>query len=138
MADAYSAQGELRKSTSPLAGERSEVPLPDQKRRDPVFVHARREAIVIFFLFSGFCLWSVSVCLTQGYVNSDETLSTVHTTFGMPTWTFWGIFVPWLVVDAIAIWFCFFFMKPDDLGAARENEDLPAQPDDTSGEAGDG
>jgi hypothetical protein len=101
--------------------------LPDKEQYDPVFLHARREAIVIILLFSGFCAWSISVCLTQGYLESDESLATIDTTFGMPTWTFWGIFVPWLVVDVVAVWFCFFFMKADDLGDVHENEDLHEQ-----------
>lgn len=101
--------------------------LPDKDQYDPVFLHARREVIVIILLFSGFCVWAVATCLTQGYLKPDETRATIDTTFGMPTWAFWGIFVPWLVVDAIAVWFCFFFMKADDLGAAHEDEDLHEQ-----------
>jgi hypothetical protein len=101
--------------------------LPDKDQYDPVFLHARREAIVIILLFAGFCIWAVSVCWTQGYLKSDETLAVVETTFGMPTWAFWGVFVPWIVSDAAAVWFCFFIMKPDDLGTAHENEDLQEQ-----------
>ena len=39
---------------------------------------------------------------------------------GMPRWVFWGIFMPWLFVDAVTIWFVFFFMKDDDLGEGEE------------------
>ena len=108
--------------------------LPDKEQRDPVYLHARRETLVIILLFTGFCIWSVAVCLTKGYVDSSET---IDTTFGMPTWTFWGIFVPWLVVDVVAVWFCFFFMKADDLGAAHEDADLDEQRKSTGSEAKD-
>ena len=106
-------------------------------QRDPVFLHARREALVIIILFTGFCIWSVTVCVTRGYLGSDESLAEVDTTFGMPSWTFWGIFVPWLAVDAVAVWFCFFFMKPDDLGETHEGEDIKEQLEHSHGEVHD-
>lgn len=98
--------------------------VPDKNEYDPVFLHARREAVAIILLFCGFCTWAVTICMTQGYLAPGEAPTAVHTTFGMPTWTFWGILVPWLAVDLVAVWFCFFYMKSDDLGTTREEEDL--------------
>jgi hypothetical protein len=43
---------------------------------------------------------------------------------GIPTWLFWGIFMPWLAADAFTIWFCFFYMKDDELGEAHEGSDI--------------
>lgn len=111
--------------------------LPNNSERDPVFVNARREAVVIILLFSTFCVWSVAACVTQGYLTRGKTLESVETTWGMPTWVFWGIFIPWIVVDGVALWFCFFFMKNDDLGAAYEDEDLHQQRETLDGEASD-
>lgn len=90
-------------------------PIEDTAAFDPVYLHARRETIVIICLFVGFLAWSITTCYALGYQlpTDSEPLST---TLGMPTWVFWGIFVPWIAVDLVAVWFCFFFMKDDDLG----------------------
>jgi hypothetical protein len=83
---------------------------------DPVYVHSRREATVIVSLIGLFCVWSVTVCYWFGYVSPEGPIEPVSTIWGMPAWVFWGILLPWLVVDAVAVWFCFFFMEDDDLG----------------------
>ena len=108
---------------------------PDLFKYDPTFLHARREAIVIVALFAVFCIWSISVCYGFGYLNTDEHRPDIATTFGMPSWVFWGICLPWIVVDVVAVWFCFFFMQDDDLGEDHEGEDLAEQvADSTDGE----
>jgi len=38
----------------------------------------------------------------------------------MPSWVVWGIAVPWIVADIFTVWFCFFYMKDDDLGLSPE------------------
>lgn len=90
---------------------------------DPVFLHARREAIIIFSLWVVALLWSVPYCYLHGYGGEFDP-ETFETTLGIPTWLFYGILVPWLVADAFTIWFCFRFMKEDDLGEAHEGADL--------------
>jgi hypothetical protein len=89
---------------------------------DPVFLHSRREAAIIFALWVVALLWSVPYCYFTGYGKFDA--ATFETVLGVPKWLFWGIFVPWLAADAFTIWFCFGYMKEDDLGAAHEGEDL--------------
>ena len=44
----------------------------------------------------------------------------IPTTLGMPSWVVWGIAVPWIVADIFTVWFCFFYMKDDDLGLSPE------------------
>ncbi len=34
----------------------------------------------------------------------------------MPSWVFYGIFLPWMLVNFLGIWFCFGYMKNDELG----------------------
>ena len=93
---------------------------------DPVFVHSRREAIVIFCTWLAALAWAVPYCYFNGYhVAEPENIATV---FGVPAWLFWGIVVPWLVADLFTIWFCWRFMKDDDLGAAGDEQDTPKQP----------
>lgn len=101
--------------------------LPDGDQLDPVFLHARREAWVIVALFSVFCAWSVFVCYNYGFIGATEEQASPSIIFGMPSWIFWGLFVPWIAVDVVAVWFCFFFMTADDLGEAHEGEDLTEQ-----------
>ncbi|MEQ8787760.1 MAG: DUF997 family protein [Pirellulaceae bacterium] len=100
---------------------------PSYDSYDPVFVHARRETVVIIALFAFFCVWSIVVCYLLGYRDPSEAAAEVSITFGMPTWVFWGLFVPWIAVDVVAVWFCFFFMKNDELGESHEGEDLQEQ-----------
>jgi len=88
--------------------------------RDPVYVAARREALVIVGLFALFFIWSVGVCYAIGFISAEPADAAkpveVATVLGMPTWIFWGILMPWLAVDLVAVWFCFSFMTDDDLG----------------------
>lgn len=100
----------------------------DQLEYDPVYLQSRRELGVILILFATFFLWSVGACYWLGYVDPDGSEPvTVSAIWGMPTWVFWGILVPWLAVDVAALWFCFFYMKDDDLGKSHEGEDLMEQ-----------
>ena len=84
---------------------------------------ARREAIVIFCLWVTALLWVVPYCYFNGYGGNVDP-STISMIMGIPTWLFWGIFVPWLAADAFTIWFCFFYMMDDDLGEANEDANI--------------
>ncbi len=94
---------------------------------DPVFLHARREALFILGLFAACVTWSIFVCYNYGYLDPGEERAVIRTILGMPSWVFWGIAVPWVVVDIATVWFCFFFMVDDDLGEAHEGDDLAEQ-----------
>ena len=93
-------------------------------RFHPTFLHARREAIVIFLAWCVALVWSVGVCHALGYGKTTDPLDTV---WGVPAWIFWGIALPWVVADVFALWFCFRYMVDDDLsggdGAAGEPGD---------------
>jgi hypothetical protein len=104
--------------------EQKEKPQPDW---DPTYLHSLRETYVIIALFAVFCVWSIFVCYNYGFLSPGEQRASVTTVLGMPSWAFWGICMPWIAVDIVAVWFCFFFMEPDDLGEAHEGEDLAEQ-----------
>lgn len=93
----------------------------DEARYDPLFLHARREAIVILAAWAACFAWSVTYCTQTGYNLSPESLATI---WGMPRWVFFGIVVPWVTADVFAVWFCFFFMVDDDLGETAEGLDI--------------
>jgi hypothetical protein len=99
--------------------------MPDKEHLDPLYRHSRRETIVIIVLFAIFCAWSVAVYYFMG-LQADPG-QPVSITFGMPSWVFYGLLLPWILVDVVAVWFCFFYMKDDDLGIAHEGEDLEEQ-----------
>tara|TARA_B100000929_G_scaffold14483_1_gene11738 strand:+ start:1365 stop:1691 length:327 start_codon:yes stop_codon:yes gene_type:complete len=82
---------------------------------DPVFLESRREALVILLLWVAALLWAVPYCYLNGFPETfvAEEFSTV---WGIPSWLFWGIAVPWLLADVFTLWFCFFYMKDGDLG----------------------
>ena len=91
-------------------------PLPDW---DPVFLHGRREAAVIFAAWVIALLWTVPYCYLAGYSPAIEGES-VSTVLGIPGWVFWGIAAPWLAANGFTVWFCCRYMKDDDLGESQE------------------
>ncbi len=90
---------------------------------DPVFLHSRKEAIVIFCAWAITLLWAVPFCYLNGYIDDFDPQS-FSMIWGMPTWLFWGIALPWLVADLFTAWFCFCFMADDELGEAHEGADI--------------
>lgn len=94
----------------------------DQQQLDPVFTNSRREALFILVLFAACFVWALGVYFFDGYYPSGEMPSQIPTVLGMPRWVFWGIFAPWLFVDAVTVWFVFGFMKDDDLGEMDDDK----------------
>ena len=73
-------------------------------------------------------LWSQTpVFFESGPDTFDE--KEFSTVWGIPSWLFWGIAVPWLLADVFTLWFCFFYMKDGDLG-----EDDPPEAETVAGE----
>jgi len=101
----------------------SKTELDPDLEYDPVFLHSRREAVIIFCLWVMALLWVVPFCYFNGYGGNVDP-NTISMIMGVPTWLFWGIFVPWLVADVFTIWFCFCYMKDDDLGEANEGANI--------------
>jgi len=111
---------------------------PGAPRYDSVYLHSLREAVVIVLMFSAACVWAVCVSFSSGY--SPPAGDGIATVLGMPAWVFYAVLLPWLIIDAAAIWFCFFYMKNDDLGQAVETssyefgEDAPPPHDPGTGD----
>ena len=101
-----------------------DLAISDDYEPDPVFVNSWRETVVIISLFLFFMFWTVCVSfflgLEKNYLPEDG--SPIQLILGMPNWVFWGVFIPWMVVNLIGVWFCFGFMKDDDLGEEQPNE----------------
>lgn len=88
-----------------------------------IYRHSRREAVIIFCVWIAAILWAVPYCYMNGYPRQFDP-ETFPTVFGVPAWLFWGIAAPWLVADVFTTWFCFCYMKDDDLGETHEGADL--------------
>jgi hypothetical protein len=89
---------------------------------DPVFLHSRREAAIIFAVWILCLIWTVPYCYWNGYVAAGESVE-VSTILGVPSWAFWGIAVPWLLADVFTIWFCISYMRDADLGDEGEPDE---------------
>jgi hypothetical protein len=100
---------------------------------DPLFRHARREAIMSLVVFAICFVWSIGVYLTMG-LHSGE-IGEVDTVLGIPAWVFWGVAVPWLAADVFIVVFCFVLMTDDDLGEVQDGADLEEQIHPHSGDA---
>ena len=86
----------------------------DGVRWDPVFIHSRREAAIIFCIWLAALLWAVPFCYLRGYGLADD--GQVSTLGGIPSWACWGIAAPWLAANVFTVWFCLCVMKDDPLG----------------------
>ncbi|MCA9041625.1 MAG: DUF997 family protein [Planctomycetaceae bacterium] len=102
--------------------------MPDPKllgkyEYDPVFLNARREAIIILFVWIVFFLWTVPYCYFNGYRESIDP-DNLELILGMPGWIVKGVAFPWMVATLFSIGFALFYIKDDELGEAEEGADV--------------
>ena len=104
----------------------SESVTPKRNQLDPVYVHSRREAVVILAAFSCFLVWVLGVSWLLGY--REQPFQPVSLILSLPAWVFWAVLVPWIAADLFILWFCFFYMEDDDLGESSGQGDEPTAP----------
>lgn len=85
---------------------------------DPVLRNARREAVIIGLFWLSATAFCCSYCYFYGYPGGAGPLgpADIRPVFGMPSWFFWGVIVPWAACSAFTLWFAGFYMTDDDLG----------------------
>ena len=85
---------------------------------DPVLENARREGVVIGLVWLAATVYSCGYSYLFGYSRPDRPLGPgdVHPVFGMPSWFFWGVIIPWGICTLFTFWFAGFVMTDDDLG----------------------
>ncbi len=88
---------------------------------DPVFVSARREAIVAMAVWAVATAYSVGYCALYGYGRAPESLTYV---LWFPDWIFWGVVAPWLACILVSLWFAFVFMRDEDLGSNEQDDEF--------------
>lgn len=87
---------------------------------DSVLRSARREAIVVAFIWIAALGYTVGYCTLFGYNRSIDEMTFV---IGFPDWIFWGIVVPWTVCLLVSWWFAYSFMADETLGEQLEGSD---------------
>jgi hypothetical protein len=92
---------------------------------DPIFISSRREAKWILLMWVACFVWTMTVCATMGYPDQVDPQK-FPILFGVPRWVAIGIGLPWLVVNAITIWFCLFVMEDGEL-EVEASADAPGQ-----------
>jgi hypothetical protein len=97
---------------------------PANDQYDPVYLHTRRESLVILIVWAVALVWSVSVCTLFGYGQAAKG-EQVQLFFGMPAWVFWGVMCPWVTAGLFSIVFSLLVMADDDLGPDT-SEDVDA------------
>jgi hypothetical protein len=105
---------------------------PTDLEWDPVYLHARKEAWLILGVWFLAMLWTLPVSYFNGF-DSQVDIEQVTFIWGMPSWVFWGIGLPWMVANLITIWFCFCYFSTDDLEPPESNENSANQ--ETAGDA---
>ncbi len=86
---------------------------------DPVFVHGRREAKWILWIWLGFAAWCTLYSYQFGYTSNPETMTSF---WGMPTWVLGGVFLPWILATAVTVVFSLSWMADDDLSGEAVEE----------------
>jgi hypothetical protein len=89
-----------------------------EPRWDPTFVNTRREAKIIFCLWFAALLWTIPFSYLHGY----DSTAAIDMVWGIPSWVFWGVALPWLLTSLFALWFSFRGIADDDLGRAPDEE----------------
>ena len=91
----------------------------DDLELDPIFASSVREMKWVLLTWVISFAWVIGYCFAYGYPADGEPLST---TFGMPSWAFWGVFVPYLATAAFTSWFAMRKMEDHPLEEAADSE----------------
>jgi hypothetical protein len=90
---------------------------------DPLVSHSLREAKWIVVIWLVTFIWVVGYCARFGY---HEAGTAVPTIFGMPSWVFWGVALPWAAATVVSSWFALFQIADDSLVGDPPAGDPPA------------
>ena len=89
---------------------------PQKSKYDPLYLHARREAVMVLIVWLAGLLWIVGYCFFAAY---DIPAGQIRLILGMPAWVFWGVLVPWLIIIGFSIWFGLFYIADDEFAQSR-------------------
>jgi len=87
--------------------------LPD----DPLYRNSLRESLVAIGAWAVCGVYAITYCFLDGYGRDPAEITTV---FGVPRWVVFGVFLPWLAANVFSAWYCFRFIRDEDLGEPPE------------------
>lgn len=95
---------------------------------DAIHSSSLREFWWILLIWGACFAWTIGYCRVFGY-ELDEPIAL---TFGMPSWAFWGVFVPWGIATIVSCWFALTQMQDhpldSDATAPANGKDSIGQP----------
>ena len=92
---------------------------PEDLPDDPVYRNSLRESLVALASWFVCGVYAITYCYLNGYGRRPEEIETY---LGIPGWVLFGIFLPWVLCNVFAWWYCFRFIKEDDLEPPRDEE----------------
>ncbi|MEM7384345.1 MAG: DUF997 family protein [Verrucomicrobiota bacterium] len=80
---------------------------------------ARRETWAILIGWTVFAVWVIGFAAARAYVPPDKE---VEILFGLPSWVFWGVALPWVFANGFTFWWCCFYFQDEDWSGEGEEE----------------
>jgi len=93
---------------------------------DPVYRSSLREMKWILASWTICFLWVIGYTRLYGYPAPDQPLTTV---MGMPSWVFWGVFLPWVIAAVVSCWFALTQIQDHPLGEPVAGEPENIEPE---------
>jgi len=90
---------------------------------DQVYRHSLRESLVAVSAWLVCGVYSVTYCFLNGHGRKPDE---IEVTWGIPNWVLFGVFLPWVLCNVFAWWYCFCFVKDQELD--------PEAPEDAGGD----
>ena len=68
--------------------------------------------VVVFWIVG--MVYCVTMFLLLGYIPPEQRPDEPSLILGIPSWVFWGLFLPWFVQIGLSSWFAICVMKDDE------------------------
>ncbi len=73
-----------------------------------------KEAKIVGVIWMSAFIYCSTVLARMGYVPPEQRPRVPSMIWGVPTWVFWGLFVPWIVLILVTWFFAVFVLKDDE------------------------
>jgi hypothetical protein len=83
------------------------------------FIQAKRELSIFLIGWLFFAAWVLIYSYFNAYKDHTDEPSI---TFGMPSWVFWGITVPWICATAFTVYISLFVIKDQEFTIEEDQE----------------
>ena len=83
------------------------------------YKNSLRELVILIAIWGIALAWTIGYCYFNAYWKTG-TENQIGTTFGFPTWVFWGVMLPWVLCGIVSVLFALFGIAEDDDDVAGE------------------